>query len=84
MSSSLSLLTHTPSLVQVTLGLRSALQAQSSRLGLPASKVEDRGCLVIASSGKLHPGPEMMRELVSTKKIYVDCETGEINLVKVK
>ena len=48
----------TPSLVQVTLGLLSARQAQSSIELRPGWSRPDTGSLVMASSGKLQ-GPEM-------------------------
>ena len=51
----------TPSLVQVTLGLLSARQAQSSIELRPGWSRPDTGSLVMASSGKLQ-GPKIDRD----------------------
>ena len=61
----------TPSLVQVTLGLLSARQAQSSIELRPGWSRPDTGSLVMASSGKLQ-GPEVDRDYELNRYYEVD------------
>ena len=63
----------TPSLVQVTLGLLSARQAQSSIELRPGWSRPDTGSLVMASSGKLQ-GPKIDRDYELNKDYEVDGE----------
>ena len=69
----------TPSLLQVTLGLLSARQAQSSIELRPGWSRPDTGSLVMASSGKLQ-GPEVDRdyEVDGDYEMDGEYETGEI------
>ena len=61
----------TPSLLQVTLGLLSARQAQSSIELRPGWSRPDTGSLVMASSGKLQ-GPEVDRDYELNRYYEVD------------
>ena len=61
----------TPSLVQVTLGLLSARQAQSSMELRPGWSRPDTGSLVMASSGKLQ-GPKIDRDYEEDRDYEVD------------
>ena len=61
----------TPSLVQLTLGLLSARQAQSSIELRPGWSRPDIGSLVMASSGKLQ-GPKMHRNYELNRDYEVD------------
>ena len=69
----------TPSLVQVTLGLLSARQAQSSMELRPGLSRPDTGSLVMASSGKLQ-GPKMDGDYEVDRDYEMDgeYETSEI------